>query len=101
MIASQTEASTRSDSTRIATRCGPPLAGAASLEQPGTHSATATRAHDGAAHGLGAHLGQAPRAVALEAREEVGGHGQAQHDVAEEGKSLVGLRRGARPTRRG
>ncbi len=48
---------------------------------------------------LGADLGQAARAeaVGLEAREQVGGHGQPQHAVAEEGQPLVGLRPPRRP----
>ena len=41
--------------------------------------------------GLGAHLGQLSRAVALEARVQVLGYGQAEHGVPEEGEPLVGV----------
>ena len=44
-----------------------------------------------AAHGLRAHLGEPAGAVALEAREQMGGDREAQDDVTEEGEPLVGL----------
>ena len=48
-------------------------------------------AHRTPADGLRADLGQAAGAVTLEAREEVIGHGEAQHDVTQERQTLVGL----------
>jgi hypothetical protein len=45
----------------------------------------------GAAHGLGAHLGEPPRAVALEAREQVVRHCEAQDHVPQEREPLVRL----------
>ena len=71
MIASQTDASTRSDSTQHGRAAAGVPAGAAARSRSGTPSSRATLAHDGAADGLGAHLRQAAGAVALEAREEV------------------------------
>ena len=92
MIASHTEASTRSDSTSISALRPVLPSGAAALELARARpAARATRAQDAPAHRLGAHLGQPPGAVALEARIEVGGDGEAQDHVPQEGQALVGL----------
>ena len=91
MIASHTEASTRSDPTSISALRPVLPSGALRSSSSGTPSARATRAHDAPADRLGAHLGEPPGAVALEARIEVGGDREAQDHVPEEGQPLIGL----------
>ena len=90
MTASHTEASTRSLSASIA-KLRPVPSGAAARSRSGTPSSSRHLRARRAAHGLGAHLGEPAGAVALEAREEVVGDGEAQDDVPQEGEPLVGL----------
>ena len=91
MIASQIEASTRSDvDEHVGAAAGGAL-GRGRAQRIG-HAQPARHARaGGAAHRLGAHLGEPAGAVALEARVEVGGDGEAQDDVPQEGEALVGV----------
>ena len=91
MIASQIDASTRSEATSISALRPVVPSGAASRSASGTPMPLRDPRAGRAADRLGAHLGQAAGAVALEARVQVGGDRQAQDDVPQEREPLVGV----------